>query len=193
MAALHLKKRSGFLTRRRKTKITPSEMTCACLLNLALLEELPENMKPLLTYEQEAACHARWVTTASGYVCLLIFNVGQLDDQQKSKLIGLISYIVSVYVPSFLLIHLKPCAAKGPEITLFQHNLLFACREIDSELADLALKYFYEQAIQWLTPINIALGVFAEVPPYPIDAVKTGQFPDTVDVRKLLKEQKTGL
>ena len=104
----------------------------------------------------------------------------------------LISYIVSVYVPSFLLIHLKPSAAESPEITLFQRNLLFAYREIDSELADLALKYFYEHAIQWLTPINVALGVFAEVPPYPIDAVKTGQFPDTVDVRKLPKERKTG-
>ena len=41
--------------------------------------------------------------------------------------------VMTVYVPSFLLIHLKPSAAEGPRITLFQRDLLLAYREIDSE------------------------------------------------------------
>ena len=61
-----------------------------------------------------------------------------LDDYQKLKLIRLIL----VYVPSFLLIHLKPSVEEGPRITLFQRHLLLAYREIDSELTDVVLKYF---------------------------------------------------
>ena len=91
-----------------------------------------------------------------------------LDNYQKSKLIRLISYIILVHVPSFLLIHLKPSAAEGPRITLFQRDLLLAHREIDSELADVVPKHFYEHAVRWMSPVNIALGVFAEVPPYSI-------------------------
>ena len=106
--------------------------------------ELPENMKPLLSYKQEATCHARWLTTASGYLRLLIFNVCRLDESQRTKLIRLISYIVSVYVPSFVMIHLKPSAAEGQGITRFQRDLLLAYCEIDSELAEVALKYFYD-------------------------------------------------
>ena len=102
-------------------------------------------------------------------------------------------YIVSVYVPSFLLIHLKPSAVEGPGITLFQRNLLFTFREINLELAEVALKYFYEHALQWMTPINVALDMFSEVPPYSFEAVKTGHYPDSVDARKLLQERKATL
>ena len=70
--------------------------------------ELPENMKPLSAYKQEATCHARWLTTSSEYLRLLVFNVCRLDVGERTKLIRLISYIVSVYVPSFVMIHLKP-------------------------------------------------------------------------------------
>ena len=55
------------------------------------------------------------------------------------------------------MIHLKPSAAKGPEITLFQRDLLLAYGEIDLELAEDAFKYFYNYAQQWVTPINVAL------------------------------------
>ena len=88
-------------------------------------------------------------------------------------------------MPSFLLIHLKPSAAEGPKLTLFQRDLLLAYREIDFELADVVLKYFYEHAVQWMLPVNVALSVFAEVLPYLIEAVKTSYYPDSVDARKL--------
>ena len=65
---------------------------------------------------------------------------------------------------------MRPPAAEGPGITLFQRNLLPAYNEIDSELAEVALKYFYDHAQQWVTPINIALSVHAEVPPYCVEA-----------------------
>ena len=55
-----------------------------------------------------------------------IFDVGQLDDIQRSMLVELASYIVSVYIPSFFCIHLKPSFAEEPGIVLFQRNLLLA-------------------------------------------------------------------
>ena len=61
-------------------------------------------------------------------------------------LVKLASYIVSVYVPSFFCIHLKPSVAEGPGIVLFQRNLLLAYHQIDSEIAEVALKYFYKHA-----------------------------------------------
>ena len=73
---------------------------------------------------------------------------------------------------------------------LFQRNLLFAYHEIDAELAEVALKYFYDHAQQWVKPINAALSVYAEVPPYCVEAVRAGHFPDSVDARKLLQERR---
>ena len=95
--------------------------------------------------------------TESAYLRLLIFDVYRLDNCLRSNLVRPGSFILSVYMPSFFIIHLKPSVAEGPEITLFQRNLLHAYRDIDPELAEVALKYFYEHAVQWLSPINIAL------------------------------------
>ena len=105
-------------------------------------------MEPLLAYKQEATCRARWLTTASGCRDLLIFDVCRLDKRERMKLIWLISYIVSVYIPSFGTIQLKPSAAEGLGITLFQRNLLLAYNETDLKLAKVALKCFYDHAQQ---------------------------------------------
>ena len=156
-------------------------LTCIILL---YFDEVPENMKPLLAYKPRATCHARW----SPFI-----DFCHLDDYEKSILIRLILCIISVYAPSFLLIHLKPSAAEDPRITLFQRDLLLAYREINSELADAVLKYFYEYAVQWMSPVNVALSVFAKVSPYSIEAVKTSHYPDLVDARKLLQGRKADL
>ena len=41
-----------------------------------------------------------------------------------------------------MLIHLKPTASEGPFLTLFQRDILSAYRDIDTEIEDVALKYF---------------------------------------------------
>ena len=69
---------------------------CLLALSCYISMEVPKNMTPILPYKQEATCHARWITTASAYLLLLIFDVCHLDDYQKSKLIRLISYKISV-------------------------------------------------------------------------------------------------
>ena len=50
------------------------------------------------------------------------------------------------------------------------------------------LKYFYDHAQHWVTPINVALGIYAKVPPYSVEAVQSSYFPDSMDTRKLKKK-----
>ena len=67
-----------------------------------------------------------------------------------------------------MLIHLKRTASEGPFLTLFQRDILSAYRDIDLEIADVALKYFLKRATCWLSPKNVALSVYAETPPYSV-------------------------
>ena len=124
-----------------------------CLLVLAsyLVMNVPDIVKYLLEYRQEEISQSRWITTASGYLRLLIFGLGNFGVDQK-KLFQITSYIICVYVPSFMLIHLKPTASEGPFLTQFLRDILLACRDIDPEIADVALKYFLKHATFWLSP-----------------------------------------
>ena len=67
--------------------------------------------------------------------------------------------------------------------------MLFAYREIDAELAEVVLKYFYEHALRWLSPTNVSLSVFVEVQFYSVEAVALGSLPTFVDSRSLLKDR----
>ena len=118
-----------------------NEYLCLLALTSHLIMDVPDNLKHLLEYRQEEISHSRWITTASGYLKLLIFGLGNVGVDHKKKLFK-ISYIICVNVPSFMLIHLKPTASEGPFLTLFQRDILSAYRDIDTEIADVALKYF---------------------------------------------------
>ena len=91
------------------------------------------------------------------------------------------------------MMHLKPQAAEGPQLTLFQRDLLNSYQEIDREIADVVFKYFLDHAVHWLSPKNVSLSVFFEVPPYCMEAVKTASFPDVVNTRALLQDRTSRL
>ena len=150
-----------------------------------LIMDVPENLINFLAYRQKSISRSRWITTANGYLRLLLFYYDKLNRHQQTTLKRLVSYIVSVYVPSFIMMHLKPQAAEGPQLTLFQRDLLNSYQEIDREIADVVFKYFLDHAVHWLSPKNVSLSVFSEVPPYCMEAVKTASFPDVVNTRAL--------
>ena len=77
--------------------------------------------------------------------------------------------------------------------TLFQRDILLAYRDIDTEIADVALKYFLKRATCWLSPKNVALSVYGETPLYSVEAVKVCMLPDTVDIKSHLKDRTTRL
>ena len=60
------------------------------------LMDIPPNLNSLLWYKQEEISHSRWLTTANGYLRMLLFHSSDLTVE-KTKLSRLVSYIVSVY------------------------------------------------------------------------------------------------
>ena len=93
----------------------------------------------------------------------------------------------------FYAYHLKPTASEEPFFTLFQRDILLGYRDIDTEIADVALKYFLKYATCWLSPKNVALSVYGGTHPYSVEAVKVCMIPDTVDIKSHLMDRTTRL
>ena len=83
-----------------------------------------------------------------------------------TKLTQIVSYVVSVYVPSFTMIHFKPKACDGLFLTLFQRDLVLAYQRIDEQVV---FKYFVENGSQWLSPKNVALSLFSDISPLSLE------------------------
>ena len=113
---------------------------------------IPAHLKSLLWYKQEEIYHSRWLTTANGYLRKLLFHSSDLTTVEKIKLSRFVSYIVSVYLPLFLMTHLKPHACEGPFVTLFQKDLLLAFEAVDSDVCKVVNQYFLQHANSWLSP-----------------------------------------
>ena len=48
-----------------------------------LVWDVPDNLKYILEYREEEISHSRWIKTASGYLRLLIFELGNFGVDQK--------------------------------------------------------------------------------------------------------------
>ena len=198
IAALHVKAKQEWFFQQKGKADTDNSLRSdqLCLLVLAgyIVAEVPDNLKNLLVYKQENICHSRWVTTANGYLRLLIFNLGNLSNLQQKRLNKIVSFIISVYLPSFIMIHLNPNSAEGPSLTLFQRDLILAYRQLEPNIADVVWNYFVPHASKWLSPVNVALSVYAETPPYSVEAVSFSEsFPDSVEIRTLLSDPRKRL
>ena len=64
----------------------------------------------------------RWLTTASGYLWLLIFHYDSLTMIQKDNVLRVASFILSIYAPMFLRIHFSPRGPEGPGKFYFVGN-----------------------------------------------------------------------
>ena len=109
-----------------------------------------------------------------------------VEPAQISRLQRMVLFIVCVYLPAFLAIHLKSSAAEGPSVVLFTKDLPLAYKEVDLPVFEAIWKHFVQYASQRLSPKNIASSVHAEVSPYTIDAVKEKAFPKNVDIQQAL-------
>ena len=82
-----------------------------CLVSFFM--DIPGNLKSLLWYKQNEISHSRWLTTVNGCLRMLLFHSSDLTIVEMTKL----SRLVFVYLPSFLIAHLKPHACAGPFAT----------------------------------------------------------------------------
>ena len=73
-------------------------------------------MKKYLYYRQETIIHARWMTTANGYLRLKMFDIYDLDSNQQQVLDNIVQFIVDVYTPAFCSNFLHPSAVQGPKV-----------------------------------------------------------------------------
>ena len=125
IATVHLKAKLEWFFQQKSNKVEHSfrnDQLCMLVLGFYIITNIPQNLKNLLFYKQEQICHSRWITIANGYMKMFSFNSKNLTDTQKNKLQKIVSYMVCVYVPSFLMIHLNPKAPEGPFI--FHRDLL---------------------------------------------------------------------
>ena len=78
--------------------------------------DVPDNLKYLLEYRQEEISHSRWITTASGYLRLLIFGLSNFGVEKKTFVQNFLKHYMRLRA---IFYHLKPTASKGPFLTLF--------------------------------------------------------------------------
>ena len=151
IATVHLKAKLEWFSQQKSNKVEEhsfrNDQLYMLVLGCYIITNFPQNLKNLLFYKLEQICHSRWITIANGYMRMFIFNSKNLTDTQKNKLQKIVSYIVCVYVPSFLMIHFKPKAPEGPFI--FHRDLLSCFVEIDPNIIDVVMKYFLAHALQW--------------------------------------------
>lgn len=110
----------------------------------------------------------RWLTTANGYLRLLLFDE-ELTTAQSSNLISIASYVLSVYAPMFFRIHLNPRAPEGPANMIFLRDLLLDLMPRHKNLVENVVKpIFLKHFIAWMNPTNVALNTHAKQPAFHI-------------------------
>ena len=157
IAKLHLQNKHCWFSEQKSMRNSAdasfrSDQMCLLVLPCQLFMDMPANLKSLLWYKQEEISHSRWLTTANGYLRMLLFHSSNVTTVEKTKLSRLVSYIVSVYLPLFLMTHLKPHACEGPFVTLFQRDLLLGFEAVDSDVCKVVNQYFLQHANSWLSP-----------------------------------------
>ena len=124
--------------------------------------------------------------TANGYMRLLFDT--KITDTQKSKLLQITSYIISVYLPMCVKIYLNPHAPEKPTNMIFIRNSLLDFRQQHTNLVDHCLKpVLVKHFCSWMNPINVTLNVHSKGPAFQAKHLKdlVQQLPGEVDTKQL--------
>ena len=102
IAVNYLKVKTAWFSERKKNVDSAFRKDHMCLLVLAahLVMNVNDNLKCLLFYRQEDVSHARWITTASGYLRMLIFGYG-VEPHDIPKLQRMASFKVCLFACFF--------------------------------------------------------------------------------------------
>ena len=199
IAKLHLQNKLCWFSEQKSMRNSAntgfrSDQMCLLVLSRQLFMDIPANLKSLLWYKQEEINHSCWLTTANSYLRMLLFHSSDLITVEKTKLSRLVSYILSVYLPSFLMTHPKTHACEGPFVTLFQRDLLLAFEAIDSDVCKVVNRSFLLHAKSWLSPHNIASSVYYENPPMTEEVLTSlTSLPEEVAIEDLLLTRRAKL
>jgi len=148
------------LNQTNKENMIRDDQACLLVLACATFRSIPErasnksNMKKYLFYKQESIGHARWLTSANGYLRMKLFGLYNFSIEQQISLNKIVQFIVDVYAPSFFEIFFHPQAVQGPKVVLKVRDFMRA-----STVSLPAKNCFIQHAVSWLNPTTAALSV----------------------------------
>ena len=149
------------------SKTIRDDQAVMLVLSCATFREIPKpsdkitNLHKYLFYRQETLSHARWITTANGYLRLKLFDLFNFSDTKTNHLDNIVKFIISVYAPTFCNIYTHPKAVQGAKIVLDIRNLMKSCGDV----ALPAKACFMDHAITWTNPKTVALSLLDDDPP----------------------------
>ena len=90
IALLHLKSKVEWFAEQKRGRLEQkdnfrTDQMCMLMLACSIFMDVPAALKSLLLYKQKTLCHSRWITTASGYLRLYLFNSDKLLMRRKSN------------------------------------------------------------------------------------------------------------
>ena len=147
-------------------------LACATFREIPRKQQGKSSMTKYLHFSQEVIGHARWLTTASGYLRIKLFDIGNLNPSQLNVLNKIVQFVVNVYVPSFFQIYLHPSAIQGPSVVLKMRKFMKACG-----VSQPAKKCFIAHSEKWLNPTTAALGALHEN--IDVSKISTAEKPQT--------------
>ena len=89
------------------------------------------------------------MTTASGYMRLVLFMSDEMSQLQRTHSLSVIELVVNVYCPTFLRNNFRPRAPDGPGNILYLRDLILAYQNVQEELTDAIKPCFMRYAVPW--------------------------------------------
>ena len=81
-----------------------------------------------------------------GYLRIYLYDVYELDEDQKTALTSIVHFILNVYAPVFMKTNLTPRLPDSPDIILMK----------DFGVPDRFKNIFLNHAVTWMSPTNVA-------------------------------------
>lgn len=130
----------------------------------------PANKLPCIVFITLSSLYlflCRWMTTANGYVRLILFKL-TLTEHQKQNCLTILKWVVNVYCPNFLLVHLRPRGPDGPRNILHLRDYILAFQQEDEEMVAMIKPYFMRHAVTWVGGQNLAINAFSNDAPFSV-------------------------
>ena len=123
------------------------------------------------------------------------FNVWRRTGfRARSKLLRIVAFSLSAYVPMIFRIRLNLRAPEGPTNIVFLRDLLLDFEVKDQDLAETALKnVFVKHFVAWMNPTNVALNARSKHSAFHLSCLKNvhHDLPEKADTHELAWKRKS--
>ena len=146
-----------------------------------LVWDVPDNLKYLLEYREEIS-HSRWIKTASGYLRLLIFELGNFGVDQKKIVQNCLVYYMRLRA-IFCAYPFKANSIRRAFFLAMSKKYPFGISRLRHRNSGCSTEILFKTRYLLAKPKNVALSVYAETHRYSVEAVKDCLLPDILDIK----------